>query len=577
MENGAAVVRGGIAVLVLLALVGPAAAAKPETLPGQDDDISVLGLGMPDRTPPDLFQRKVILADGLRSPDGIAVDRETGDIYVSAEDEGAIYRITPLGERQVVVDSQTRVFELRDGKWRRTPALQFPEGIALDGQGNLYAVEDTPGGRLVRFDLSEPDRFRGRVVPIPIMGSEFAWEAIDVRPNGELLLAGSTMEAVMARTGQLDLFRGVVVYRDAEGNWWLLLNHAMTSYSAVCFSVDGSHAMFAAEFPGLAGCLDLRTHLVRTYLWAQTFRSPEGLCALPNGAFLMAEENGSIYWLDPTSGGKQLLHEHDGGLESLAYLPDSRRLLATDDTDGTLQGMDLIHNRVFRSARGSAKSIAFEQQATPVEMIPMQSPPYLEQVLKLGGYDPERLDNPPPFREFAKRYCMVAIDAETELLSGNRPVLDPIKRIQFVVVAPYLIAYQDGELIWSSSGFTVVKDSGQVVKTELIKRQVLHGDLMEARFTPVGGQNIALPVPFSARINRDGMVSVNFLGMGVMSDFYLVLNTSEPDESVMVVVQPDGFVQQYQVRIPAGKDERHWVIALERKDPDTWKSLVEKP
>ena len=159
-------------------------------------------------------------------------------------------------------------------------------------------------------------------------------------------------------------------------------------------------------------------------------------------------------------------------------------------------------------------------------------------------------------------------------MPGHKPVDDPINHIQFVVIAPYLIGYQEGELLWSSSGFTVAMESGRTIKTELVKRQVLHGDLMEARFTPVGGNTIALPMPFSARINSEGHVAVNFLGMGVMADFYLVLDSNEPDNSLMVVVQPDGFVHQYLLSLPPNKSRKHWVIALERQGPDTWKSLA---
>ena len=99
---------------------------------------------------------------------------------------------------------------------------------------------------------------------------------------------------------------------------------------------------------------------------------------------------------------------------------------------------------------------------------------------------------------------------------------------------------------------------------------------METRFTPVGGQTIALPMPFSARINSDGFVSVNFMGMSVMPDFYLELNSVDPDESVMVVMQPDEPPQQYRIELPPRRDRNHWVIALERKEPDVWRRLLIK-
>lgn len=88
----------------------------------------------------------------------------------------------------------------------------------------------------------------------------------------------------------------------------------------------------------------------------------------------------------------------------------------------------------------------------------------------------------------------------------------------------------------------------------------------------MGGSSIALPMPFSARINSEGHVAVNFLGMGVMADFYLVLDSTNPGNSLMVVVRPDGFVHQYLLSLPHKKNRAHWV-PWNAQGPDTWKSL----
>lgn len=538
--------------------------------------ISMLDPAITDQGLPELFQRPGTLLKGLQGPDGIALNAESGDIFVTEENAGAIYCIRPNGSRKVICDGATPIYE-DDGKSRKlVGGLRSPEGLALDKQGKLYVVEDIPGGRLISFDLGKhtPGRgFVGEVVPLPVENTQFAWESVDVSPQGELLLAGSTLDSLAGQEGKTDLFRGAVLYRDANGNWWMPLAHAMASYSAACFSSDGNYAFFASEIPGSVGCLDLRTHFLRTYLSNKTFHSPEGVCALPGGAALVAEESGKIYWLDPTSDKIQLLYDNGGTIETVLWDDVRHRLLVTDDQTGRLLSLEFKPGFSIRSAVGNLGDIPFEDQSTPVDMIPEKCPAYLAKVLKLGGYDSERQGEKLNFKNFARRYCLVAVDAEARLFPGHKPVEDPITRIQFVIVAPYLIGFQEGELIWSSSGFTVVKESGQTVKTELVKRQVVHGDLMECRFTPVGGQNIALPLPFSARINTDGYVAVNFLGMGVMADFYLVLDPNEPDNSVMIVVQPDGFVQQYQIHLPPQKDKSHWVVALERKGPDSWKNL----
>ena len=80
----------------------------------------------------------------------------------------------------------------------------------------------------------------------------------------------------------------------------------------------------------------------------------------------------------------------------------------------------------------------------------------------------------------------------------------------------------------------------------------------------------------SARVNTEGFVAVNLMGMGVTPDFYLVLDTVEPNESVMVVMQPDEPPQQYRIELPPRRDRNHWVIALERKEPDVWRRLLIK-
>lgn len=546
------------------------AAADDLLLPGLQ-----LGLTATNQEPPKIFRPAAAIAKNMSGPDGIALDPETGDLFVAEENGTAIIRLRPDGSRQVVCDANTTVYEEKDGIRRRAMGLLSPEGLALDGKGTLYVAEDVPGGRLIAFDLQGRSgrQVTGRVVSLPLEQNRIAWESVAARPTGELLLAGSTMESALRDPGQGGLFRGAILYRDAKGHWWMPLNHAMASYSAVAFSADGNYAAFACEVPGTIGYLDLRSHYLRTYLSDKAFSSPEGLCALPGGAVLVAEENGKITWLDPTTDRTLLLYEHDGTIESIQWDEAARRLLVTDDLRGELVALELRMGLDFQAAFGTLEDIPFKAESTPIELVPEQCPKYLADVLKLGGYDATQNGEGLAFRDFARRYCLVAVDARTKLLSRPGSVEDPIKQIQFVIVAPYLIGFQEGELIWSSSGFTVVKESGQVIKTELVKRQVIHGDLMESRFTPVGGQNIALPVPFSARINADGHVAVNFMGMGVVSDFYLVLDATEPNNSAMVVVQPDGYVQQYQVVLPPRKDRAHWVVALEHKGPDVWKSL----
>ncbi len=529
--------------------------------------------------PPELFRRVSYVARGLNSPDGIALDPATGTLYVSEEDAANIIRIRPNGTREVLFEAGTPLYEDRNGHRIRMPGLRSPEGLALDRHGTLYVVEDIPGGRLVTFDTRNvPTRSRrsGTVIPLPPLRGRYAWESVAVGPAGELLLAGSTLESFGRGPEDELLFRGALLYRDTDGEWWMPVNHPMSSYSAVDFSPDGNLAYFACEVTGVVGCLDLRPRFVRVWYSQSKFRSPEGLHALPGGGVLVAEEGGTLQWWDPTTDRTQLLYAHQGTFESVVWDGRERRLLVTEDRNGDVLALELKPGLELRPAFGREQDMPFTQEVQHPGLVPDECPAYLAQILKLAGYLSPSSGGRLPFRDFARRYCLIAIDAETvPMMPTPESIEDPITRIQFVVVAPYLIGFLEGELIWSASGFTAVKQSGEIVKTELVKRQVIKGDLLERTVTPMGVHIIALPIPFSARMDNEGLVSVNFMGMGIMEDFFLVLDTGEPDESVMVVIQPGGNVHQYQVRLPPDRDRSHWVIALEHQGPVAWKRLTE--
>ncbi|MCB0034024.1 MAG: hypothetical protein KDE51_08400, partial [Anaerolineales bacterium] len=79
-----------------------------------------------------------IFAEGLSSPDGLAFDPISGQLTVAEESAGEVSQIPVGGGTPVTLMS----------------GLTAPEGIAYDGMGNLYVVEDTLNGRLVKYDSS---------------------------------------------------------------------------------------------------------------------------------------------------------------------------------------------------------------------------------------------------------------------------------------------------------------------------------------------------------------------------------------------------------------------------------------
>jgi sugar lactone lactonase YvrE len=73
-----------------------------------------------------------VYAEGLSAPDGLAIS-PTGVLHVAEESAGRVSRIAPEGSAASVLTGLTN-----------------PEGIAFDDIGNLYMVEDQPGGRLLK-------------------------------------------------------------------------------------------------------------------------------------------------------------------------------------------------------------------------------------------------------------------------------------------------------------------------------------------------------------------------------------------------------------------------------------------
>lgn len=79
-----------------------------------------------------------IFAEGLSGPDGLAFDPISGQLTVAEESAGEVSQIPVGGGTPATLMS----------------GLTAPEGIAYDEAGNLYVVEDTLNGRLLKYDTS---------------------------------------------------------------------------------------------------------------------------------------------------------------------------------------------------------------------------------------------------------------------------------------------------------------------------------------------------------------------------------------------------------------------------------------
>lgn len=509
-----------------------------------------------------------LVADGLASPDGLAAHPGSGDLYVSEEDAARILRIRRDGTHVPVADSRTPVYAARDGTQAPTEPIRSPEGLAFGPDRTLYVVEDLPGGRLIALHLdADGAAVSGTVVDIPLGSHRYAWESVAVHSDGAILLAGSSAEYETSAEGP-GLFEGVLLYRDAAGKWWMPIKRFMASFSAACFSRDGNTAFFACEFGGEVGWLDLRSTAVRVGCSQRRFKSPEGLCVLPDDTLLVVEERGRIIQLDPVSDHLRILAESFGASESACWDAERQRVLISADQSGRV----LAHTPMsaLNTPECPPAGLHFAD-CDSRRHVPETCPSYLENVLRRGGYDPA--DGRVDFATFAKRVSLLAVNAKATLISSDADVRDPIDHVQLAVFAPYLFGFDMGALQTPVSGFAAHHASGELVTTRLVERSVISADLILGVAEAMGNAKVTVPFPSGARTAAGGVASIHFMGLGQTPDYSIVVNPRRPKESYLFVLRPDGGSEQYRLELPPGRDATEWVVALRGRGPDQWAAL----
>ena len=540
-----------------------------------NDMYKMAGINLNPHKPNPYFSdlTECVLAEDLSAPDGLAIEPFTGSIYITEENDARVVRLDPDNQRTVLIDANTPIYARRHGQVTIEQGLRSPEGIAFSRDGKLYIVEDLPGGRLIEFELPEythGSMLFGTVVDLPAPANGYAWESVAVSPRGEILLAGSNMEAYLGDRNVADMPSGAVMYRNVEGSWWMPVHRSLESFSGACFTPDGQHAYFISESMGYVGCFDLRDHVLKTWFADIKIESPEGVVALSDGTAVVVSEKGPLYRIDPHDCSANEVYDFQSGVESVAWDPARGRLLFTLDNEGQLTSLNNIYFAASQKIQGP---IELGNTTFQVE-VPTDCPSYLTGLLNMCGFDPFSRKEGTTFRDLVKNVALFAIDADTKLISSDTPVDDPIKKIQFAIFTPLFFGVDLSGLSGPSSGFAAVRASGEMYRTRLHKGSVMSVNMSENHFSAFVPSKLALPHPAAYRLSPEGTATVNFMGMGETPDFHIILNMKEPDLSYMVVMHPDGKYQQYEIKLPADKNIQHWVVGLKRDNPEAWKYMT---
>jgi hypothetical protein len=538
----------------------------PEPPPEEKPDIDEGGEG--------LFKVRVIKT-GLRNPGGLAVHpTDTNLLYIAEEDTDRllVYR-EALDRLDAVVDSSTPIYESAEQTVRSSQGLTMPEGMAFGPDGYLYVVEDTPGGRLIKFELEEGgERIRsGYVIQLPGDWKEYAWEDVAVGVNGELLLAGST--AQNAGGGDfLDIFVGTIIYKDRNDNWWIPYERKFASFSSVEFSKSGTQAIITGELSGEVSWIDLTTRRRLGGNSEHTARGAEGMCVLPDGSLLIGLEEGVVNVLDPSVDKMKTVLSKLPAVEYLTWDKAGYRALVSDDKSGSI--IELTPTRKFDDAVDKMNFATYRSILSQLH-IPEDCPPYLAEVLKLGGLDYTEEDKPDiSFREFTARVPMVAADAYAKPVPLHNFAKDPIERLQFVVFEPNQITYTDEGVTLSLAGFYARTQSGTEIKSSTKEMAVRRLDVDTQNVIPEGITDFVVPHASSVTVSSTGVAAISFNGLGETADFSIVINPLEPEKSYLAVFHENGERDHYTLTLPdINAISRSWIVAYSNDVNDEWQAL----
>ncbi len=512
-----------------------------------------------------------VLAEELSSPDGLAIQPKTGRVFVSEEDTA---RILMLGNMSAVlaIDQETPVYAVVDGKKTQTDGLRNPEGIAFATNGDLYVAEDFPGGRLLRFPFDDQGRCRqGEEIIIPGLPDNYAWEGVDVSPKGEILLAGSDIET-LTHADQINVFSGVVLYRDAEGAWWIPHQRLFSSFSSVRFSKSGHQALYTCEVTGEIGWIDLRSHRPIGGNSSMVARTPEGLCVLPNGMVLIAQEGGSVVCLDPSSDHHELAIQGLGSIESIIWDSKNGRALVTEDGGGRV--LAFTPDLPYSENEDMLEYASYHPIYSP-QHVPPSCPTYLSGVFARGGLDfRDHSAEPITFKQFTTRVPLIAADAKAVPLNPETAGDDPIERVQFVVFNPNKLIMDEKGPTMSLAAFAAKTRSGKVTRTSISNPSGRAADFMTGQVDPLEVGMRVVPQPAAISVSPMGIATVQFMGLGKTPDYSVMLDPRNPDNSRMIVFNLDGSRQTYRLETPSAAAEAgSWIIAYTKTNSEVWARL----
>lgn len=512
------------------------------------------------------------IATGLAGPGGLALDVRNGNIFVAEKEGHRISLITPKGRVRTVIDLDTPMY-LPGGDRRRLAPIRSPEGLAMDRNGKLYITEDRPNGRILSVPISEAGKVDGPVelFHIPGHATNFQWEAIAVRDGGDIVIAGSTVERGV--TAGL-LAQGAIVFRDRDERWWVPFTRPMSAPSAVAFSRTGAFVVYADEISGTLAWLDVQARYLREGASQKSFHSPEGVCLLPDGRIVVAEEHGRLSIVDPETDAVEVIADGLGMIESVVWDPFEERLLVTADGRGAVlefRPESPISPMVDRMRRAPCYSEG------ALLHVPSAPPAFLSPLLDIGGLGELSANLGLAFEELTRRIPILAADARAVPADMFEELEDPIEFVRFLALDPNRLKFDEPGFDFALSVVVLRTRSGQIFKTKMERTVILTGNLWLGEFKNHGEFDIPIPFAYTAHPSPRGHAVIHFTGLGRSPDISISLNPARTDESYMLVTYPEGRMEHYRLLFTVSENgEPNAVVSLPPRRQQFWQNITEK-
>ncbi|MEM7391851.1 MAG: hypothetical protein AAF492_05835 [Verrucomicrobiota bacterium] len=501
--------------------------------------------------------------NGLNRPDGLALHPATGDLYVSEKGSGRIRVIRPDGRTETVIGPNGWQVHEAIESWAITPSrprsfildpqLVEPGSIAFSPQGHLFVVEDRADGRLLEFFPDNEGRYTlAAYRPVPWLDKAFAWEDMKIDRDGRIFLVGYDAGA----KGLLQF--GSVLMKDVDQDWWVMDYGPMSRFSAVTLTRDDAIAVVCERHTGEIVTWDIaRQAPMDTAHRTVSKGDVESNCLLRDGSYVIAATG------DGDTAGSRLLKIDGstqqatliaGGLEhvgSVILHPKSGDLFVSDVAAGAVYRIKPnpeLTGTAYRlvpprSAFGTSKTL--NSRMLPVILKGLLSSRGAERTDESDVHGEKGETNPdaPPdgstinLKDFMSRFPMIAGKVRTMQIE-NDPFKDPVVELEFVLFFPANVVKSSDSATPSLSFFAARRRSGKEERSQMFSDNFMSSlKVGDDWILQSDKSEIYLPLT-SCGIgeDEDGIdVSITFLGLSVLDDYFLNINVGRENGGMLIV------------------------------------------